>query len=126
MTLRGKSGTRRHLIVLLLCLSLISFTIYASSCFARQNHLAESDNTHHAHDSIDTDDHHHDRGHRHDDAAHACICKYSDLLNSSVIRSTPPTVTTVISSPPLPTFKEVFSFTTSHHFPRHTRAPPAL
>ncbi len=123
MKLLGKSRPHRRIIVVLLCLSFSSFSLYASSCFASQSHLTESEpsHSHQPHDSINTDDSHH-----HDDVTHTCICKYSDLLNSSVVRSTPPAVTTAIASLPIPLIKEVRSIIPTIQSPRHTRAPPVI
>jgi len=129
MTLWGKSKRRRHYIALLLCLSFFSFTLYASSCFASQSHLPESEpaHSHHSHKAMNIDaSHQHDGGHHHDEATHTCVCKYSDLLNSSVITPSPQTVTPAIVSPSLPPLTEVPSITTTIHTLRHTRAPPAI
>ncbi len=129
MKLLGKSRPHRRLIVVLLCLSFFSFTLYASSCFASQSHLTESEPSasHQHHASINIDDSHHpDSGHRHDDVTHTCICKYSDLHNSSASRSTPPVVTTAIASIPLPAPRETHFITTTIHTQRHTRAPPII
>ncbi|MFQ5328405.1 MAG: DUF2946 family protein [Thermodesulfobacteriota bacterium] len=127
MKLPGKSRTRQRLVVALLCLSFFSFTLYASSCFASQNHLPESEpsHAHYSHEAMDSNtSHQHDGGHRHDEASHTCICKYADLLNSTIIRSAPHTVTPALVSLPLPPLTEVPSITPALHTLRHTRAPP--
>ncbi|MFQ5586455.1 MAG: hypothetical protein ACE5GF_06510 [Thermodesulfobacteriota bacterium] len=126
MMLQRKYRTSRYLLTGWLCLSLLSFTLYASSCFTHQAHPSDSDSSHHDNNSVHGDGHHHDTGHHHDKTVHTCICKCANLLNSSVVKSTPAIVKAPFVPLPLSVAQEVLSIATTYHSPGHIRAPPHM
>ena len=123
----------RHVIVLFLCLSLFSFSSFASSCFTRQNPPTDSSPSHHhgndAHHSDSGDHHATNDGHNdhddHDGKGHAC-CKNAEQLHSSIVQSAPPTVATFVEPLPFIAVNKTTHITLTLHPTRHTRAPPAL
>ena len=118
----------RHVIVLFLCLSLFSFSSFASSCFTRQDTPTESGHSHHGNDAHHHGGDHHGTNDGHDDhdgKGHAC-CKNAEQLHSSTVQSAPPSVTTFVEPLPFIAINKTTHVTLTLHPTRHTRAPPAL